>query len=95
MNKKVLATISALLVCFALLYRDVIAKLVHDWYVDDNYSHGFLIVPIALYFVWERRGKLREAVARPSPRGPRPGPGEHGDAPGRHPRLELFLPGSP
>ena len=69
MNKKVLATISALLVCFALLYRDVIAKLVHDWYVDDNYSHGFLIVPIALYFAWERRGKLREAVARPSPWG--------------------------
>jgi exosortase len=44
------------------LYHHVIAKLVHDWYVDENYSHGFLIVPIALYFVWERRTKLKEAV---------------------------------
>ena len=52
--------------CFAVLYHHVIAKLVHDWYSDDNYSHGFLIVPIALYFVWERRNKLKEAITRPS-----------------------------
>lgn len=52
--------------CFAFLYRDVIAKLVHDWYTDDNYSHGFLIVPLALYFIWERRGKLKEAAREPS-----------------------------
>jgi len=47
--------------CFGFLYHHVIAKLVHDWYFDENYSHGFLILPIALYFVWERRNKLREA----------------------------------
>lgn len=55
-----------LLVSFAILYRDVIAKLVFDWEHDDNYSHGFLIVPIALYFAWERRQRLVEAVRRPS-----------------------------
>src|SRR5450759_3112744 len=51
---------------FAVLYRDVVFKLVHDWGTDDNYSHGFLIVPIALYLMWERRGRLAEAVRRPS-----------------------------
>ncbi len=51
---------------FGLLYRNVIFKLVHDWGTDDNYSHGFLIVPIALYFVWERRARLAEAVPRQS-----------------------------
>ena len=51
---------------FALLYAHVIAKLVHDWATDDNYSHGFLIVPIALYFVWERRRALAALPARPS-----------------------------
>lgn len=95
MNKKVLATISALLVCFALLYRDVIAKLVHDWYVDDNYSHGFLIVPIALYFAWERRGKLREAVARPSPWGLVLVLGSMAMLLAGILGSELFLPGSP
>jgi len=51
---------------FATLYWHVLAKLVSDWYHDDNYSHGFLIVPLALYFVWERREKLRKIPAAPS-----------------------------
>jgi exosortase len=66
MSKMVAAGFVLLAGCFALLYHNVIAKLVHDWYTDENYSHGFLIVPIALYFVWERRQRLREAVRKPS-----------------------------
>ena len=51
---------------FAALYWHVFAKLVSDWYNDDNYSHGFLIVPLALYFVWERRAKLQKTPLAPS-----------------------------
>jgi exosortase len=51
---------------FAVLYRDVLVKLVHDWTHDENYSHGFLIVPISLYFAWERRDRLMAAMPRPS-----------------------------
>jgi exosortase len=51
---------------FAVLYRDVLVKLVRDWANDDNYSHGFLIIPIALYFAWERRQRLQAAVMKPS-----------------------------
>ena len=40
---------------FALLYWNVLAELVKAWYTDDNYSHGFLIVPVAAYLAWERR----------------------------------------
>src|SRR5215472_13653662 len=58
---------AALLVLgFGLLYWQVVVKLVSDWYHDDNYSHGFLIVPIALYFVWERRERLKAAASNPS-----------------------------
>lgn len=49
---------------FVVLYVNVIAKLVHDWATDDNYSHGFLIVPIALYLAWERRARLATARVR-------------------------------
>jgi exosortase len=66
MNKTIAALIVLLAGSFAFLYQHVIARLVNDWYVDDNYSHGFLIVPIALYFVWERRKKLKEALREPS-----------------------------
>ena len=48
------------------LYFDVLTALVSDWANDDNYSHGFLIVPLALYFAWERRDRLTGAAVQPS-----------------------------
>lgn len=54
------------LLAFCVLYAHVITKLVHDWATDDNYSHGFLIVPLALYLAWERRAQLAAAAPRPS-----------------------------
>jgi exosortase len=51
---------------FAVLYGRVFVNLVLDWYHDDNYSHGFLIVPIAAYFAWERRARLKAAAQNPS-----------------------------
>ena len=63
---KAVAACGALIVSFGLLYHAVIAKLVYDWENDGNYSHGFLIVPVALYFAWERRNRLLAADSRPS-----------------------------
>lgn len=51
---------------FAVLYADAFRSLVRDWLHDDNYSHGLLIVPIALYLVWERRDALARAPRTPS-----------------------------
>ena len=56
---------------FSVLYAPVVSRLVKDWAHDDNYSHGFLIVPLAAYFAWERRQRLRAVLtnARPSTSG--------------------------
>ena len=48
------------------LYAPVVAKLVHDWIHDENYSHGFLIVPLAMFFAWERRHRLASTPNAPS-----------------------------
>jgi exosortase len=48
------------------LNRDVLQGLVSDWANDDNYSHGFLIVPLAAFFAWERREKFLSAPVAPS-----------------------------
>jgi exosortase len=60
--------VSTVLIAAALLvvFWQVFVRLVDAWIVDGNYSHGFLIIPIALYFVWERREKLAAATVRPS-----------------------------
>jgi exosortase len=60
-----IVVLGALVASFALLYRDVFVVLVRDW-VSDDYSHGFLIVPLALYFVWERRASLTAVSLGPS-----------------------------
>jgi len=58
---------AALLVgTFAVLYRSVLPRLVRDWATDDNYSHGFVVVPLAVYFAWQRRRQLAQANRSPS-----------------------------
>jgi len=47
------------------LYSGVLSSLVRQWASDDNYSHGFLIVPVALFCAWERREVLRRLERRP------------------------------
>jgi len=65
-NKR--AVVIALLVAsFAFLFKDVIAKLVSDWGSDDNYSHGFLVVPVAIYIAWSRRARLASFPVHASP----------------------------
>ena len=61
-----IASIVLSVAAFGFLYRRVIAKLVYDWINDGNYSHGFLIVPIAAYLVWERRTRLTAEPIKPS-----------------------------
>ena len=51
---------------FGILYAPVSLRLVRDWATDDNYSHGFLIIPFALYFAWDQRARLAAARVRPA-----------------------------
>jgi exosortase len=60
------AAAGLLVLSFFVLYWRVIQKLVSDWANDDNYSHGFFIVPVAAFFVWERRKTLASLPRRPS-----------------------------
>ena len=42
-----------------LVYAPILGNMVSHWSKDQDYSHGFLIVPLALWFAWERVPKLR------------------------------------
>jgi len=66
MKPKVLAGVALIVATLALVYWNVSIRLVDAWINDGNYSHGFLIVPLALYFAWERRRALEAAEIRGS-----------------------------
>jgi exosortase len=58
--------VAALLSLLVGLYWNVVPHLVWQWSNDDDYTHGFLIVPLALYFAWERRQRLLGMAASAS-----------------------------
>lgn len=64
-DRRTLLVAAALATAIGLMYAGVLSSLVRQWASDDNYSHGFFVVPLALYFAWERRVALGAAPARP------------------------------
>ncbi len=45
----------------AYVYYPVLTHMMLTWRADPDYSHGFLIVPLAIYFAYEKTPKLRKA----------------------------------
>jgi exosortase len=66
MSRNTLVSIGLLAAAVVAVFWQVFVRLVDAWIVDGNYSHGFLIIPIALYFVWERRERLAAAESSPN-----------------------------
>jgi exosortase A len=58
------AALPALLVAVVVLWLfwPTALSMVEIWVRSDTFTHGFLIVPITLWLVWERRAHLRHLV---------------------------------
>ena len=59
---RILAIASAL----AFAYATVLGKLGHDWWTDENYSHGLLIPLIIGFILWSQRERLTRTALRPA-----------------------------
>lgn len=51
----------ALVALAIAVYSPILYYMVDQWSWDDDYSHGFLIVPLSAWFAYERKNKLRRA----------------------------------
>ena len=65
-SRVLVLTAALLLAAVGWLYSGVLPGLARQWANDDDYSHGFFVVPLAAFFVWERRDALKRASRRPS-----------------------------
>lgn len=52
-----------------LVYRQELARLVHIWSTDGNWSHGFVVPLFSLYFIWINRERLASVPVRGSAAG--------------------------
>lgn len=46
-------------------YWPTVVSMVATWEREPDYSHGFLVVPIAAYFLWVRRARFPQQLERP------------------------------
>ena len=53
-------------VLFILLYLPVFPWLLKEWSAMPDYSHGFLIPLVSIYFLWKKREELKKTPISPS-----------------------------
>jgi exosortase D (VPLPA-CTERM-specific) len=61
--------IAVLVLLLGTLYHTILYNMSAQWYGDPNYSHGFLVPLVAVYFAWERREQLLALQPHPSKAG--------------------------
>jgi exosortase len=49
-----------------VIFAPILYYMIRQWGAGPDYSHGFLIAPLALYLIWERRKKLARTPVEPS-----------------------------
>lgn len=49
-----------------LAYATVLGKLGHDWWTDENYSHGLLVPLVIGYILWSQRNRFARETQRPA-----------------------------
>ena len=59
--------LSVALIALGLLFNVEVIAAVSTWTVSTAYNHCFLVIPIVLYLIWDRRETLHGAVANPYP----------------------------
>src|ERR1700756_2113944 len=54
------------LLLWGLIFHQEVAAAVRTWDASTAYNHCFLIIPIFLYMLWDRRSDLMGMCARPT-----------------------------
>ncbi len=58
--------VAVLVAATIAVFQPILYYMTIQWRTQPDYSHGFLIVPLAIYFTWERLPKLKAAPIDPS-----------------------------
>jgi len=66
LTTKKLSLTAALAAGFIIAYFPVWKNLVTAWYNNDQYSHGFFILPVCLYILWQKKEILTKVPLSPS-----------------------------
>lgn len=66
-RKTLIACVVVLVTLLALFYSTV-SGMVYIWYNFETYTHGFIILPITLWLIWQKRVHLAAFTPQPTSR---------------------------
>ena len=55
-----------LITSFIVVFLPVWKNLIHAWSSSEEYSHGFFIIPICIYIIWQKKDRLSQIPPIPS-----------------------------
>ncbi|MCD6388402.1 MAG: exosortase/archaeosortase family protein [Desulfobulbaceae bacterium] len=58
--------LAGLLFSIVAAYHPVLLQLVKTWARSGNHSHGFFIIPISFYIIWQKKDQLSAIEIKPS-----------------------------
>lgn len=65
-GRATLAAIAFYCLVLVLLFHDTIWTMVDTWMRSETFSHGFLVLPISLWLIWQQRARLAGIPAKPT-----------------------------
>lgn len=60
-RRALVATGAVALALLVLVYAPILRFLVEHWKIDPDYSHGYLVVPLSVFFAYARKQELARA----------------------------------
>jgi exosortase len=57
---------AVLAILIAWLYASIASRLVQQWWIDPNFSHGFFVPAFSCFVVWQERSRLAAVRREPS-----------------------------
>ncbi len=65
-QRRAATAFTLLAVAATAIFGPILYYMVLHWNAVEDYSHGFLVAPLAAFFAWERRRDLRRVAIEPS-----------------------------
>lgn len=64
-RRPALLAVVATIVAIVAVYAETAGTIVDIWVRSETFAHGFIVVPIVGWLIWQRRAAVQAAVAKP------------------------------
>jgi len=67
-NRKSFILVFITVLGIPLLFLDTTLSMVNVWMVNETFTHGFLVFPLSIWLVWQKKDKLFMSSTNPEPK---------------------------